>query len=157
MSTKSGKFRLPGRRAPCHHTATRENQDRGVIPRSRTAAAEKEQTMAKMKKGPRNAATILKTYTAGATLAELKQKFGIRGKGQLAAAVLDALIASGKMPALARGRAKKQVPSEFTVAVNKRGTIILPKEAVGDAFRFTTGQKFLARRRGRKIVLTLAG
>jgi hypothetical protein len=113
--------------------------------------------MAKMKKGPRNAATILKTYTAGATLAELKQKFGIRGKGQLAAAVLDALIASGKMPALARGRANKQVPREFTVAVNKRGTIILPKEAVGDSFRFTTGQKFLARRRGSKIVLTLAG
>ena len=113
--------------------------------------------MPRAKKGPRNAAAILKTYTAGATLTELKQKFGIRGKGQLATAVLEALIDSGKMPALARGRAKREVPSEFPVAVNKRGTIVLPKEAVADAFHFSSGQKFVARRRGKKIILTLAG
>ena len=113
--------------------------------------------MRRVKKGTRNATAILKTYSSGATLAELKQKYGIRGKGQLAAAVLDALIESGKMPALARGRAKKDIPSEFPVAVNKRGTIVLPKEAVGDAFHFSTGHAFVARRRGKKIILTLAG
>jgi len=126
-----------------------------TIPRDN--GLDEEGNMPRVKKAPKNAAAILKTYSAGATLADLKQKFGIRGKGQLAAAVLDALIASGKMPALARGRAKKPVPSEFKVAVNKRGTIVLPKEAVGDAFRFSTGQTFIARRRGRKIILTLAG
>ena len=112
--------------------------------------------MPRAKKGARNAAAILKTYTAGATLTELRQKFGIRGKGQLATAVLEALIDSGKMPALARGRAKRELPREFPVAVNKRGTIVLPKEAVADAFHFSSGQKFVARRRGRKIILTLA-
>ncbi len=113
--------------------------------------------MQRKKRAVRNAAAIMKTYSSGATLAELKSKFGIRGKGQLAAAVLDALIQSGKMPAIARGRAKQAVPKEFKVAVNKRNTIVLTKEAVADSFHFTTGQTFIARRRGRKIILTLTG
>ena len=112
--------------------------------------------MPRKKKEVRNSSAILKTYTAGATLAELNEKFGIKGKGQLASAVLDALIRSGKMPELARGRTKKTLPSEFKVTVNLRGTIVLPKDAVSDAFRFTQGQSFLARRRGKKIILTLA-
>lgn len=102
-----------------------------------------------------NSPAILKAYAAGATLSELKEKFGIKGKSQLAGAVLDALIRSGKMPRLARGRAKKELPSQFKVAVNLRGTIVLPKDAVSDAFRFTQGQSFIARRRGKKIILTL--
>lgn len=113
--------------------------------------------MPRIKKEAKNPAAILKTYLTGATLAELRQKFGIRGKGHLANAVLDALIQSGKMPKIARGRVKPETPSEFSVKVNKRGTIVLPKDAVGDAFHFTTGQTFVARRRGKKIILTLAG
>jgi hypothetical protein len=112
--------------------------------------------MPRKKKGAINSAAVLKTYSSGATLAELKEKHGITGKGQLASAVLDALIKSGKMPALARGRAAKAIPTEFTVAVNLRGTIVLPKDAVFDAFHFTQGQSFTARRRGKKIILTLA-
>jgi hypothetical protein len=113
--------------------------------------------MPRIKKEAKNTAAILKTYSGGASLAELKLKYGIRTKGQLASAVLDALIKSGKMPKIARGRAKKELPSEFPVKVNKRGTIVLTKDAVGDAFHFTPGQMFVARRRGRKIILTLAG
>lgn len=116
----------------------------------------KERIMQRKKRDVGNSSAILKTYAGGASLAELKSKFGIRGKGQLASAVLDALIRSGKMPELARGRAKKQLPSEFRVAVNLRGTIVLPKEAVSDAFHFSQGQAFTARRRGKKIILTLA-
>lgn len=113
--------------------------------------------MPRTKKAVKNTAAILKTYTAGASLVELKRKYGIGSKGQLASAVLDALIQSGKMPKLARGRAKKALPTEFPVKVNKRGTIVLTKEAVGEAFRFTPGQSFVARRHGKKIILTLAG
>jgi len=112
--------------------------------------------MQRKKKETNNSSAILKTYSAGATLAELKDKYGIRGKGQLASAVLDALIKSGKMPALARGRAKKELPAEFKVTVNLRGTIVLPKDAVSDSFGFKQGQSFVARRRGKKIILTLA-
>jgi len=112
--------------------------------------------MQRKKKEASNSSAILKTYAGGASLAELKEKYGIRGKGQLASAVLDALIKSGKMPALARGRAKQAPPSEFKVSVNLRGTIVLPKDAVSDAFHFSQGQSFIARRRGKKIILTLA-
>lgn len=112
--------------------------------------------MQRKKKEISNSSAILKTYAGGATLAELKAKFGIKGKGQLASAVLDALIRSGKMPKIARGRAKQELPREFRVSVNLRGTIVLPKDAVSDAFRFTQGQSFIARRRGKKIILTLA-
>lgn len=104
----------------------------------------------------KTASAILKTYSSGASLAELKEKYGIRGKSQLASAVLEALIASGKMPPLARGRRKKKLPSEFKVAVNKRGTIVIPKEAVVEAFRLKEGQTFSAKRRGKKIILTSA-
>jgi len=113
--------------------------------------------MQRKKKVVSNSSAVLKTYAAGATLTELRDKFGIKGKGQLANAVLDALIRSGKMPKLTRGRAKQALPSEFKVAVNLRGTIVLPKNAVADAFHFTQGQTFIARRRGKKIILTLAG
>ena len=71
---------------------------------------------------------MLKTDAAGASLAELKAKHGARSRGQLASAVLDALIESGKMPAISRGRAKRAVPTHFTGAVNTRGTIVLPKK-----------------------------
>jgi len=112
--------------------------------------------MARKRKEVKNSTAILKTYTAGASLTELRDKYGIRGKGQLASAVLDALIQSGKMPALTRGRSQKALPNEFPVAVNKRGTIVLPKDAVAGAFRFSPGQAFVARRRGKKIILTLS-
>jgi hypothetical protein len=112
--------------------------------------------MQRKKKAVSNSSAILKTYTGGATLTELKDKFGIKGKGQLASAVLDALIRSGKMPKLTRGRAKKELPREFKVSVNLRGTVVLPKEAVSDSFRFTQGQSFIARRRGKKIIMTLS-
>jgi hypothetical protein len=112
--------------------------------------------MPRKKKETKSATAILKTYSAGASLAELRAKFGIRGKSQLASAVLDALIESGKMPAIKRVRAKKPPQTEFRVAVNKRGTIVLTKDAVVDAFRCSQGQVFVARRRGKKIILTLA-
>ena len=114
--------------------------------------------MARRKKDAKTTAAILKAYAAGGTLAELKQKFGISGKSALASVVLEALIATGKMPPIARGRGtRKEVPAEFKLAVNKRGTVVIPKEAVVDSFRFAEGQAFVARRRGKKIILTVAG
>ena len=113
--------------------------------------------MPRRRKLDKSPAAILKSYAAGASLVDLREKFGIRRKSQLAGAVLDAYIESGKLPALSRGGSGKALPVEYTVTVNRRGTIVIPKEAVGDAFRFGPGQSFVARRRGRKIILTLTG
>ena len=101
---------------------------------------------------------VVKQYVAGATLDELKAKYGIRGKSQLATAVLDSLIKEGKMPPLARrGRKPSAKPKDFKVKVNKRGTVVLPKEAVVEAFGAKTGQTYSVKKRGKKIILTETG
>lgn len=110
------------------------------------------------KRAGRPTSAIVRHYLAGASLEELKKKFGIRGKSQLATAVLDSLIKAGKMPPLVRKKSKAdEKPKEFKVSVNKRGTVILPKEAVIDTFKATEGQSYSVKRRGRKIVLTQLG
>lgn len=97
--------------------------------------------------------TILAAYQKGAGLAELKEKFGVKSKAHLAKILMDSMIASGKLPSLKR-KAVKAVPREFTVMVNKRGTIVLPKDAVIDAFKLQVGQKVVVRKRGNNIILT---
>jgi len=117
-----------------------------ATPRKKKAPAEKA--------APRRAkpvTAILKNYQAGATLEELKKKYGLRGKSQLATAVFDALVKAGKLPPLSKSGQKK---SEVTVAVNKRGTIIIPKDAVIASFGAKMGQSYTVRKKGTKIILT---
>lgn len=95
----------------------------------------------------------LAAYQKGASLAELKEKFGVKSKAHLAKILMDSMIASGKLPSLKKN-VVKAVPNEFTVAVNKRGTIVLPKDAVIDAFKMQVGQKLVVRKRGKKVILT---
>ena len=97
------------------------------------------------------AKTILGAYRRGASLADLKQRFGVKSKAHLAKILLESQIAVGKFPPLKKTAA---VPAKkFTVVVNKRGTIVLPKEAVVDVFKFQVGQKFVVRKRAKRIVL----
>lgn len=96
--------------------------------------------------------TILAAYQKGAGLAELKEKFGVKSRTHLAKILMESMIASGKLPSLKKN-AVKAVPKEFTVMVNKRGTIVLPKDAVIDAFKMQVGQKLVVMKRGQKIVL----
>jgi len=95
---------------------------------------------------------ILSAYRRGARLADLKQKFGVKSKAHLASILLESQIASGKLPPLTR-KITAHPKKEFTVAVNKRGTIVLPKEAVVEAFKLQVGQKLMVRKRGKKILL----
>lgn len=95
---------------------------------------------------------ILDAYQKGAGLAELKKEFGVKNKAHLAKILMESMIASGKLPSLKKKTAKV-VPKEFAVAVNMRGTIVLPKDAVIDAFKMQVGQKFVVRKRGEKIIL----
>jgi hypothetical protein len=96
---------------------------------------------------------ILAAYQKGAGLAELKEKFGVKSKAHLAKILMESMIASGKLPSLKK-KVVKAVPKEFTVMVNKRGTIVLPKDAVIDAFKMQVGQKLVVRKRGTSIILT---
>lgn len=95
---------------------------------------------------------ILAAYQKGASLPELKEKFGVKSKAHLAGILMDSMISSGKLPSLKR-KAVKVAQKEFAVAVNKRGTIVLPKDAVIDAFKMQVGQKLVVRKRGTRILL----
>lgn len=97
------------------------------------------------------AKTILGAYRRGASLTDLKQKFGVKSKAHLAKILLESEIASGKLPPLTK-KAMMPPKKEFAVMVNNRGTIVIPKEAVIEAFKLQVGQKLAVRKRGKRIV-----
>lgn len=97
---------------------------------------------------------IISAYRRGASLPDLKQKFGVKSKAHLAKILLESEITAGKLPPLT-GKAATAPKKEFTVVVNKRGTIVLPKDAVIDAFKLQVGQKLVVRKRGKKIALVV--
>ena len=124
-------------------------------------AAPRRKKAAAKKAAPRRSASpaaILESYQAGASLEELKKKYGLRGKSQLATAVFDALIKAGKLPPLQKVVPKTGANAKnVTVSVNKRGTIILPKDAVIGSFGSKVGQPYTIKKRGNKIILTAKG
>lgn len=127
-----------------------------TAPKRKKATAKKPVTRASKKSHAKSPKAILKHYMAGASLAELKAKFGLRGKSQLGTAVLDAMIAEKKLPPLVKGggQAKKAIPKEFTVKVGSKGTVILPKRAVVESFEYKAGQTFKVAKKRKKIILT---
>ena len=57
--------------------------------KKKTAARKKKTPAGKAGRGKKSATAIFKSYRAGASLEELKNTFGLRGKSQLATAVLN--------------------------------------------------------------------
>lgn len=122
--------------------------------RAKTKVTPKPNSTPKTPKPKTESEAILAAYQKGASLLELKEKFGVKGKAHLAGILMDSMISSGKLPSLKR-KAVKEVQKEFVVAVNKRGTIVLPKDAVIDAFKLQVGQELVVRKRGTRIVLSV--
>lgn len=110
---------------------------------SRRNSSSKQQTASK---------AMLEAYCFGAALPELKEMFGINGKANLARILLDSKVGSGKFPPVKRKNVR-YVLKEFAIAVNKRWTIVLPKNAVVDVFKMQVGQQLVVRKRGTWIVL----
>jgi len=122
--------------------------------RAKTKVIPKPNSTPKTPKMKTETEAILAAYRKGASLPDLKEKFGVKGKAHLAGILMDSMISSGQLPSLKK-KAAKVVQKEFAVAVNKRGTIVLPKDAVIDAFKMQVGQKLVVRKRGKKIVLAV--
>ncbi|MBF0527726.1 MAG: hypothetical protein HQK55_00360 [Deltaproteobacteria bacterium] len=78
---------------------------------------------------------------------EIMEEFKIKTLAQLKALYVDALIKAGRVPGLKSGRkstyAKNDSPNE--IRVNKRGSLIVPKEII-DNMGFTTGDSFSVRK-----------
>jgi hypothetical protein len=78
--------------------------------------------------------------------AEIMKKLGIKTSTQLKTAYANALIASGRVPAIAGGRgARKSESKKKTVGVGKRGSIIVPAELVSD-MGFGRDERFSVRK-----------
>ena len=101
---------------------------------------------------------LLKAIADGLPQKKILSRFGFKSLNQLKLAYLNALCEAGKVTALKAGRATKANEAEDnTVAVNKRGSLIIPKALVtqlgleaGDTFDVTktsAGVSLYSRRR----------
>ena len=73
---------------------------------------------------------------------EIMEKFGFKNSTQLKVAYANALMESGEAPMIkGKGRTKKAKPVNTKVAVNGRGSLIIPKALV-DSMKIKEGQTF---------------
>ena len=108
---------------------------------------------------------IISEATADKLMADLRKmplekvgrKHGIRNSGTIPLLVSRAYERAGRRVPAALKRMKGSSGQGAVVTVGKRGTIILPKEAVVDSFGYRKGSRFSARRHGKKIILTAIG
>ena len=75
---------------------------------------------------------------------DIMEKFGFGTKAQFQNHYLNALMAEGKVPAIStkRGPRKAATPK---ITVNKRGSLIVPKNIVSD-MGYSEGSRFVFRR-----------
>ena len=73
---------------------------------------------------------------------EVMEKFGFKNSTQLKVAYANALMESGGAPKIkGKGRTKKFKPVNTKVAVNGRGSLIIPKALI-DSMKIKAGQAF---------------
>jgi hypothetical protein len=73
---------------------------------------------------------------------EIMEKFGFKNSTQLKVAYANALMETGEAPEIkGKGRTKKAKPVNTKVAVNGRGSLIIPKALI-DNMKIKVGQAF---------------
>jgi hypothetical protein len=100
---------------------------------------------------------LIKAIADGLPQKEILSRFGFKSPNQLKVAYLNALTAAGKVTPLKSGRASSAATPDNIVAVNPRGSLIIPKALVaqlgleaGDTFdvtRTSAGVSLYSRRR----------
>jgi hypothetical protein len=94
------------------------------------------------KKKSVNEKALLKMIESGAAQPEIMEKFGYKNSSQLKVAYANALMNTGKVPELISGRRSAGEKALNTkIAVNKRGSLIIPKTLVGE-FGLKEGDAF---------------
>ena len=89
---------------------------------------------------------LIKMIEAGNPQAKIMEKFGFKTSTQLKVAYTNAMMATGKAPKIKAGRKSKAKAAvvDTLVAVNKRGTLILPKALI-ESFGLAEGAAFNAK------------
>jgi len=90
--------------------------------------------------------SLLKMVEDGAPQKAVMDKFGFKTSTQLKVAYLNAAVESGKVPEIKGGRgAKEKDPVSKEVAVNKRGSLVIPKGLV-EEFGLKEADSFLVKK-----------
>ena len=77
---------------------------------------------------------------------EIMEKFGFKNSTQLKVAYANALMETGEAPEIkGKGRTKKAKPVNTEVAVNGRGSLIIPKALV-DSMKIKADQAFIVKK-----------
>lgn len=90
---------------------------------------------------------LIKAVEDGMTSKEIMAKFGFSTLAQLKSFYLDALTGEGKVPSItfARGKAAAPAGKSKLFKVNKRGSLIVPKEMI-ETMGFKIGDSFSVRK-----------
>ena len=89
---------------------------------------------------------LIKMIDDGTPQVEIMDKFGFKNSAQLKVAYINAMMDAGKAPKIKTGRkAKAATAVDTKVAVNKRGTLVIPK-AVIQSFGLAEGETFEAKK-----------
>lgn len=72
---------------------------------------------------------------------EIMARFGFKTSTQLKVAYTNALMSAGKVPEIKSGRGRGGKPPKTTIFVNKRGSLIIPKNLV-EHYGLKEGQSF---------------
>ncbi len=94
-----------------------------------------------------DSAQLIKAVESGVAADEIMEKFDIKTRTQLKTLYLDALVVGGKAKAIV-GRVPKagaQAKQSKETRVNKRGSVVVPREMVGD-MGFSIGDTFTIRK-----------
>lgn len=85
---------------------------------------------------------LCKMIEEGAPQSEIMEMFGFKNSTQLKVAYANALMESGGAPKIkGKGRTKKVKPVNTKVAVNGRGSLIIPKVLI-ESMKIKEGQTF---------------
>jgi len=85
---------------------------------------------------------LIKMIKEESPQSEVMEKFGFKNSTQLKVAYANALMETGAAPEIkGKGRTKKAKPVNTKVAVNGRGSLIIPKALV-DSMKIKAGQAF---------------
>ena len=103
------------------------------------------------KKKAIDAKALIKMIDGEIPQVDIMAKFGFKNSSQLKVAYANALMETGKAAKIKTGRKAKPVV-DTKVAVNKRGTLVIPK-AVIESFGLTEGAAFEAKKTKAGITL----
>jgi bifunctional DNA-binding transcriptional regulator/antitoxin component of YhaV-PrlF toxin-antitoxin module len=101
---------------------------------------------------------LIDMVNKGMNAAEIRKAFGIKPKAPLRRMYYDALVKAGKIrDIVSERRVRKRLRKRRTLAIGKRGTILLSKPLLVNQLGFKEGDKFSVTKRRDRIVLKRTG